>query len=67
MDGSVERLARLIRENQPCVVLTGAGVSTESVGTDLGPRASSEVIHFAMSSGLDSSPARLSAMTVFGL
>jgi NAD-dependent deacetylase len=25
-----ERLAELIRENQPCVVLTGAGVSTES-------------------------------------
>ncbi len=28
-DGA-ERLAGLIRENQPCVVLTGAGVSTES-------------------------------------
>ena len=27
---SVERLAALIRERQPCVVLTGAGVSTES-------------------------------------
>jgi NAD-dependent deacetylase len=27
---SVERLAELIRDNQPCVVLTGAGVSTES-------------------------------------
>ena len=27
---SVERLAGLIRERQPCVVLTGAGVSTES-------------------------------------
>jgi NAD-dependent protein deacetylase/lipoamidase len=27
---SVSRLARLIRECQPCVVLTGAGVSTES-------------------------------------
>jgi NAD-dependent protein deacetylase/lipoamidase len=27
---SAERLAELIRENQPCVVLTGAGVSTES-------------------------------------
>ena len=26
----VERLAELIRENQPCVALTGAGVSTES-------------------------------------
>src|SRR5919106_5323292 len=25
-----DRLAELIRENQPCVVLTGAGVSTES-------------------------------------
>jgi hypothetical protein len=24
-----ERLAALIRDNQPCVVLTGAGVSTE--------------------------------------
>jgi NAD-dependent deacetylase len=27
---SAERLAELIRENQPCVVLTGAGVCTES-------------------------------------
>ena len=27
---SAERLAELIRDNQPCVVLTGAGVSTES-------------------------------------
>jgi len=27
---SVRRLAELIREHQPCVVLTGAGVSTES-------------------------------------
>src|SRR5207253_5284636 len=27
---SVERLAELVRERQPCVVLTGAGVSTES-------------------------------------
>jgi NAD-dependent protein deacetylase/lipoamidase len=27
---STERLANLIRERQPCVVLTGAGVSTES-------------------------------------
>jgi NAD-dependent protein deacetylase/lipoamidase len=27
---SVERLAELLRERQPCVVLTGAGVSTES-------------------------------------
>jgi NAD-dependent deacetylase len=27
---SAERLANLIRERQPCVVLTGAGVSTES-------------------------------------
>jgi len=27
---SAERLAALIREHQPCVVLTGAGVSTES-------------------------------------
>jgi NAD-dependent deacetylase len=27
---SVDRLAELIRERQPCVVLTGAGVSTES-------------------------------------
>lgn len=30
MDGVVEQLARLVREHQPCVVLTGAGVSTES-------------------------------------
>jgi NAD-dependent deacetylase len=28
--GEATRLAELIRENQPCVVLTGAGVSTES-------------------------------------
>src|SRR6187397_177203 len=27
---STERLARLVVESQPCVVLTGAGVSTES-------------------------------------
>jgi NAD-dependent deacetylase len=27
---TVERLARLVEERQPCVVLTGAGVSTES-------------------------------------
>jgi NAD-dependent deacetylase len=27
---TVERLAELVRERQPCVVLTGAGVSTES-------------------------------------
>jgi NAD-dependent deacetylase len=27
---AISRLAELIRENQPCVVLTGAGVSTES-------------------------------------
>jgi NAD-dependent deacetylase len=27
---SAQRLAELIRDNQPCVVLTGAGVSTES-------------------------------------
>jgi NAD-dependent deacetylase len=27
---SVERLARLVEESQPCVVLTGAGISTES-------------------------------------
>ena len=30
-DGGVsEELAALVRENQPCVALTGAGVSTES-------------------------------------
>jgi len=29
-DVSAARLAELIRDNQPCVVLTGAGVSTES-------------------------------------
>ncbi|MGH2932890.1 MAG: SIR2 family NAD-dependent protein deacylase, partial [Gaiellaceae bacterium] len=27
---SVERLAELVRTSQPCVVLTGAGISTES-------------------------------------
>jgi NAD-dependent deacetylase len=27
---SVDRLAELVRDNQPCVVLTGAGISTES-------------------------------------
>src|SRR5262249_42187153 len=30
LDVSVERLAELIRERRPCVVLTGAGISTES-------------------------------------
>jgi NAD-dependent protein deacetylase/lipoamidase len=30
MDNPVERLAALVRASQPCVVLTGAGVSTES-------------------------------------
>lgn len=29
-DGPIGRLAELVRENQPCVALTGAGVSTES-------------------------------------
>ena len=29
-DETIAKLARLIRENQPCVALTGAGVSTES-------------------------------------
>src|SRR5262245_657337 len=28
--GTAERLAELIRERQPCVALTGAGISTES-------------------------------------
>jgi NAD-dependent deacetylase len=30
VDASVSRLAELVRERQPCVVLTGAGISTES-------------------------------------
>jgi NAD-dependent deacetylase len=30
MDREVDRLAQLVRERQPCVVLTGAGISTES-------------------------------------
>jgi NAD-dependent deacetylase len=30
MDPQVRRLAALVRERQPCVVLTGAGISTES-------------------------------------
>src|ERR1700758_2113834 len=30
MAPDVERLAELVRERQPCVVLTGAGISTES-------------------------------------
>jgi NAD-dependent protein deacetylase/lipoamidase len=30
VDGSVSALAALVRERQPCVVLTGAGISTES-------------------------------------
>jgi NAD-dependent deacetylase len=30
LDMSVERLAELMRERRPCVVLTGAGISTES-------------------------------------
>jgi NAD-dependent SIR2 family protein deacetylase len=29
-----ERLAELIREQQPCVALTGAGVSTETHGAE---------------------------------
>jgi NAD-dependent deacetylase len=29
-DASIDRLAELVRANQPCVVLTGAGISTES-------------------------------------
>ncbi|HEY3068898.1 MAG TPA: NAD-dependent deacylase [Gaiellaceae bacterium] len=29
-DGTIEKLAELVRENQPVVALTGAGVSTES-------------------------------------
>jgi NAD-dependent deacetylase len=28
--GTVERLAELVRERQPCIVLSGAGISTES-------------------------------------
>src|SRR6266545_3843899 len=30
MDAKVRRLAELVRARQPCVVLTGAGISTES-------------------------------------
>jgi NAD-dependent deacetylase len=30
VDASLSRLAELVRERQPCVVLTGAGISTES-------------------------------------
>ena len=30
----ITRLAELIREHQPCVVLTGAGVSTETHGAE---------------------------------
>ena len=30
MESSIRRLAELVRERQPCVVLTGAGISTES-------------------------------------
>jgi len=30
VDAAVSRLAELLRERQPCVVLTGAGISTES-------------------------------------
>ncbi|MES1246446.1 MAG: NAD-dependent deacylase [Actinomycetota bacterium] len=30
IDASIETLANLIRENRPCVALTGAGISTES-------------------------------------
>jgi len=29
VDPSIDKLAALIRDNQPCVVLTGAGASTE--------------------------------------
>jgi NAD-dependent deacetylase len=30
VDGNIDRLAELLRTRQPCVVLTGAGISTES-------------------------------------
>lgn len=30
MDASIDKLAQLVRANPPCVVLTGAGISTES-------------------------------------
>lgn len=30
IDVSIDKLAELLRENRPCVVLTGAGISTES-------------------------------------
>ena len=30
IDASIDKLAALFRENRPCVVLTGAGISTES-------------------------------------
>jgi NAD-dependent protein deacetylase/lipoamidase len=29
-ESSIDRLAELVRDNQPCLVLTGAGISTES-------------------------------------
>jgi hypothetical protein len=38
VDGAIGRLAQLIQENQPCVVLTGAGCSQESgIPTFRGP------------------------------
>jgi hypothetical protein len=37
-DGTIEKLAELIRENQPVVALTGAGISQESgIPTFRGP------------------------------
>jgi NAD-dependent deacetylase len=37
-DGTIEKLAELVRENQPCVALTGAGISQESgIPTFRGP------------------------------
>src|SRR5205085_6518579 len=56
-------LARLIRENQPCVVLTGAGVSTESGIPDFrsptGLRAEFDPLEYASMAAFRSDPRKV--------
>jgi NAD-dependent deacetylase len=52
-DGTIENLAELIRENQPCVALTGAGVSQESgIPTFRGPDPVPVHTEFSTESGI---------------
>jgi NAD-dependent protein deacetylase/lipoamidase len=59
----LERLAELIRENQPCVALTGAGVSTESGVPDFrsptGIWASFDPMEYATLGAFRSDPAKV--------